>query len=250
MIDIHSHILWNLDDGARDFDESVQMLRVAVDSGTSDIVATPHANLCYTFDPASVNERIQRLSGKIDSIRIHRGCDFHFYTDNINDALANPSRYTINGRSYLLVEFSDLLIFQNTGEVFDEMLAAQMVPVITHPERNSLLYSRTADLAAWAARGVCLQVTAQSLLGRFGRDARDFAHELIERGLVAFLASDAHDCIDRPPRLDLGYRHLAERYAERVARALCIENPRAVLAGDPLPMPPEPVKSNRRWWFW
>ena len=113
MIDIHSHILPGLDDGPESVDESVAMLRIAAEAGTTDIVATPHSNLDYSFDPEQISERIAELSEAAGPApHIHRGCDFLLSYDNIQDALANPTRYTINHRGYLLVEFSDLLIFK------------------------------------------------------------------------------------------------------------------------------------------
>jgi hypothetical protein len=74
--------------------------------------------------------------------RIYEGCDFHLTFDNIQDALSHPTKYTINHKNYLLVEFSDMLIFQNTAEIFAKMRQAGIVPVITHPERNPLLQQR------------------------------------------------------------------------------------------------------------
>ena len=125
MIDIHSHILPGLDDGPRTLDESVAMLRIAARCGTTDIVATPHANLDFAFRPELIRERLDqvRAASGVDPA-IHVGCDFHLSFDNIQDAVAHPTRYTINARQYLLVEFSDLLIFKNTDEIFGLLMGA------------------------------------------------------------------------------------------------------------------------------
>ncbi|HLK19825.1 MAG TPA: CpsB/CapC family capsule biosynthesis tyrosine phosphatase, partial [Bryobacteraceae bacterium] len=118
MIDIHSHILWGLDDGARNRDESIAMLRMAAEGGTTDIVATPHANVRYAFQPELIRERIAELALESEGLpKIHQGCDFHLSYDNIQDALAFPSKYTINGLGYLLVELADTFIPRSLDEI-------------------------------------------------------------------------------------------------------------------------------------
>ena len=194
MIDIHSHILPGLDDGSKSLEESVAMLRQAAAAGTTDIVASPHANQEYVFDPLVVEQKIGELQAAVgDAPQIHYGCDFHLTLENIEDALRVPGRYSINHRGYLLVEFSDFLIPKTTDEIFARMMKAGLRPIVTHPERNQLLQRRLPELEAWVAQGVHMQVTAQSLLGRFGKTAKGCAHELMGRGLVHFLASDAHN---------------------------------------------------------
>jgi protein-tyrosine phosphatase len=252
MIDIHTHVLAGLDDGARSMEDSVEMIRIAAETGTTDLVASPHANLDFSFDPGLVEQRIAELEKAAGSLRIHCGCDFHLYFDNIQDALAHPSKYTINHKRYLLVEFPDILIAKSTPEVFAQLLAHGMTPVITHPERNYLLHRRMEEMESWIESGCLVQVTAQSLLGRFGGEARDVAQRLMKRGLVHFIASDAHDTEDRPPRLDLAYNYVASRYGRERAELLFVTNPRAVIDGQPLPEqpPPEP-ETGRKWYkFW
>jgi protein-tyrosine phosphatase len=250
MIDIHSHVLPGLDDGARTLEQAVEMLRIAARGGTTDIVASPHANTEFQFDPALVTEKIAELQAAAGpGVRIHRGCDFHLFFDNIQDALANPSRYTINGQSYLLVEFPDLLIARSTPEVFARLTAAGMIPIITHPERNFLLHTRIEQLSAWVDSGCLVQVTGQSFLGRFGAEARNVARQLMRRGLVHFVASDAHDDQDRTPRLDDAYADVAGRFGEEMAQALFVTNPQAVLLGEMLPEQPEPEPARERKWY-
>lgn len=250
MIDIHSHVLYGLDDGAGTIEDSVAMVRMAAEHGTTDLVATPHANPTYSFDPQIVQERLLEVaeaSGHV--LRLHAGCDFHLSYDNIQDALANPRKYTINQQSYLMVEFSDLLIFHNTAEIFTRLEEAGMTPVITHPERNGLLRQRVDQIAQWVEAGACVQVTGQSLLGEFGRRAAEFSRTLLDRRLVHFLASDAHDCEHRPPRLDLAHAWLKEHYGEEWAEALCVTNPRTALIGEPLePMEETSTIEPRRWY--
>lgn len=226
------------------------MLRMAAEHGTTDLVCTPHANLTYKFEPEQIATRLAELTQEVDgSIRLYSGCDFHLSYENIQDAIEHPTKYTINHSCYMLVEFSDLLIFRNTGDIFYRLAEAGMIPVITHPERNSLLRQRLEEIRRWVEEGACVQVTAQSLLGEFGRRALDFSRNLLDEGLVHFIASDAHDTQRRPPRLDQACSWLAQNYGAATAEALCIANPRAVLTGERLPGIKEGVAPSKRKWY-
>jgi protein-tyrosine phosphatase len=250
FVDIHSHVLYGLDDGAKTLEESVAMLEMAADGGTTDIVATPHSDLTYRFQPELVDERVRELNAALGGrIQIHRGCDFHLHFDNIQDALANPARYTINHKRYLLVEFADTQISRATEEVFGRMLRLDITPVITHPERNPLLQQRMETLGNWVRLGCLVQVTAQSFLDRFGKRARQAADALVERRLVHFVASDAHDTRDRTPVLGEAFAYVVERYGADKAKALFSDYPRATLTGQYLEVE-EPVEVKKRRWLW
>lgn len=251
MVDIHSHILPQIDDGSKSFEESVKMLDMAAEAGTTDIVATPHSNAEFPFRPELIEQKVSalRLAMK-DRIRIHQGCDFHLSYDNIQDALSYPSKYTINHKCYLLVEFSDASIFQRTVDIFGKLLGCGMIPVITHPERNGLLQKRLDDLQQWVRDGCMVQVTAQSYLGTFGRSAKQYADTLLERNLVHFVASDAHDSEYRTPRLDESYRYVARKEGQERANRLFKEYPQRVIDGDPI-YPEEYAEAKRKWFqFW
>jgi protein-tyrosine phosphatase len=252
MIDIHSHILHAWDDGSRSLEESLDMLRIAADSGTTDIVATPHANAEFKFDPAMVGQRFAELrSAAGDLIRLHLGCDFHLSYENVQDAMQHPSQYTINRKNYLMVELADMVIVESARSVLARLRSVGIVPVITHPERNPQLQTRIDALALLAAEGCLMQVTGQSLLGRFGPEAERCAHALLEQDLAHFIASDAHDCHDRPPRLDLAYARISSRYGADCAERLFVLNPAAALEGKELPVRQAPPDSKHKWYkFW
>jgi protein-tyrosine phosphatase len=249
--DIHSHVLYGMDDGAKTRKDSIKMLELAAASGTTDIVATPHANSRYRYDPAVIDSQIADLNASVDGIRVHRGCDFHLQMDNIQDAIANPHKYSINGRGYLMVEFPDILLYRDVDSILNHLMEAGLIPVITHPERNSFLHTRADDLARWVTNGCYLQVTAGSMTGTFGKTAQRFAQELVRRGIVAIIASDAHDCVHRPPSLSAAYEAMTAEYGEHVVRPLFVDNPHAVIAGDTLDVDVRPVKPQRSWYqFW
>ena len=251
MVDIHSHILPGIDDGSHTEEESLKMLTIAADSGTTDIVASPHSNAEFPFRPDLVRNKIADLQAAMGArIRIHNGCDFHLSYDNIQDALGNPAKYTINNKCYLLVEFSDASIFQRTIDIFGKLLNAGMIPIITHPERNGLLQKRLDDIQQWVRDGCLVQVTAQSFLGTFGRNAKQYADTLLEKNLVHFVASDAHDCEHRPPRLDDSYEYVSRKEGEECADRLFKEYPQRVIDGDPIYLE-EFAETKRKWFqFW
>jgi len=250
LVDIHSHILPGVDDGARSLEESLAMLKMAAQYGTTDIVATPHANSEFRYDQDAIASRFAELSKAAEGIiRVHLGCDFHISFENVQDALEHPARYTINHTTYLMVELPDMVIAAVAGDILSRLRSVGIIPVVTHPERNAVLCERVDILEQWVEAGCLMQVTAQSLLGRFGRAAGRCASALLGKGLVHFVASDAHDCEDRTPRLDQAYQEVASRYGAQAAEQLFQLNPAAVLNGEALPASKTSWKRNwLRFW--
>jgi protein-tyrosine phosphatase len=239
-----------MDDGAKTLEDSIALVQMAAKAGTTDLVGTPHANPEYCFEPLVVQERLRQVQAAVGgTIRLYSGCDFHLSFDNIEDALKNPRKYTIRQDRYLLVEFSDLLIFQNTEEILGRLQAAGMVPIITHPERNRLLRKRLDEIGKWCEAGALVQVTGGSLLGRFGNSAFEYSRTLLQHRLVHFIASDGHHVDHRPPTMDLAYAWLTENYSKSLADLLCVSNPRAVLSGDRVARASlEQVQKPRKWY--
>lgn len=249
MIDIHSHILWGIDDGARDRETSVAMLKLAAETGTTDIVATPHSDMQFKYDAELVTQLIAELQGEMaGAIKIHKGCDFHMSFENVQACLENPTKFTINGLGYLMVEFADTFIPPSTEEIFRQFSARGITPVITHPERNPVLQGSTERLQRWIESGCLVQVTAQSVTDRFGKAAQQAAWKWLKAGLVHVLASDAHDTEHRPPRLDLARDIMTSEMGADVARMLLEDNPGAVINGERVWMQ-VPVVKKKKWFF-
>lgn len=250
MVDIHSHVVWGVDDGSRSLEESLAMLKLAAETGTTDIVATPHSDHEYQYDLEKVTARIAELNQLAQgSPYLHRGCDFHMSLDNIQQCLDAPARFTINGLGYLMVEFADNLIPPSTEEIFRRFRGLDIVPVITHPERNPILRQSLDRLERWIEMGCVLQVTAQSLTDRFGKTARQAAWGMLRKGLVHVLASDAHDTEDRPPRLDFAREMVTREISADAAELLLEENPSAVIRGLKGWMQPLDAAPPKRRWF-
>jgi protein-tyrosine phosphatase len=243
MIDIHHHLLYGLDDGAADIETSLQMAEMAIEDGITHIVCTPHANSEYDFLPEENAARLACLRERLgERLTLGLGCDFHLSYDNIEDALAHPAKYAINGKRYLLVEFPDFGIPQNISASFYEMSVAGIVPIITHPERNLTLMQNTERLAEWIRMGCLVQVTAGSLLGRFGKGPQRIAREFLDLRWVHVIATDAHNTTSRPPRMSEAFDFLSDEYGAEDAERLCVQNPHAIFLGEVLGEQPEPEK--------
>lgn len=215
------------------------MAEMAIAGGITHVVATPHASVNFPFDYARVAtlraQLQERLAGRM---HLATGCDFHISPENLAALAADPRPFCINQGDYLLVEFNDFAIPASMEQELHEMQLAGLHPVITHPERNSILRTRPERLARWVETGCFVQVTAGSFTGAFGARARACARAWLKRGLVHFIASDAHNTTSRPLSLRPAYDLVSGDYGEAVAEALFVENPMAAWEARPLPFVP------------
>jgi protein-tyrosine phosphatase len=245
VVDIHSHILPEVDDGPKSWDMALAMCRVAAADGITHMVATPHANDRYHYDRDYLKgllDHLQELTG--DSPKLLLGCDFHLSYDNLQDCVANPSRYVIEGTLYQLVEFSNYSIPDNTTDSFFKLGDCGITAVITHPERNPILRENLQRVVEWAEQGCVVQITGSALTGFWGERTRRAAVWLLERQAVHVLATDAHDLEKRIPILSTSREAAAEICGEDVAEALVEGNPRAIISNQPLPYFPRPVMTS------
>jgi protein-tyrosine phosphatase len=258
MVDIHHHLLSGLDDGARDFETSIGMARMAADEGITHVVCTPHANGEYEFHP-DVNRRLMKelqsaLTAENIPLTLGLGCDFHLSFDNIEAALKDHSPYSINGKGYLLVELPDFGLPKGLTETYYELRLAHARPILTHPERNQTLQADYSRIKGWLRGGLLVQVTADSVLGRMGKRAEQIAHKFLANRWVHFLATDAHSLRGRPPRMREAYSLVAKKYGQSYADLICTANPAAIFRGEPLPPQEEPLylyeddETISNWW--
>ncbi|MGB6546244.1 MAG: CpsB/CapC family capsule biosynthesis tyrosine phosphatase [Candidatus Acidiferrales bacterium] len=240
MVDIHCHILPGLDDGAATPEIALEMAEAAIADGITHVVATPHANADFAFRPELVQQLRDELQSKLgDRLTLGTGCDFHLSFENLQDARQHPGKYTINQKQYLLVELGDFAIPPAMDDTLHQLQLAGVSPIITHPERNNLLRAKPERLYGWLHQGCYVQVTAGSLLGRFGRGAAQWVEQWLKEDRIHFFASDAHSLTGRPLRLREAYKKVASLRGEEVAQALFQDNPAAAFDGRPLPYEPE-----------
>lgn len=247
MIDLHSHVLPGLDDGARTIEDAVAMAEDAVADGITHIVGTPHASESYSFQYEKVCAARDLLSERLEGrLVLATGCDFHLNPENLSALRQDSKPFCINQKDYLLVEFNEFSIPPSMDQTLHELQLAGLHPIITHPERNGILRAQPERLLRWVRLGCFAQVTAGSLAGVFGGGARTDAWNWIEQGLVHFVSSDAHNTARRPLKLKFAYDAVAKRFGEEKAQSLFVENPRAAFEGRALPHVPEPAANRDR----
>lgn len=236
MYDIHHHLLYGLDDGPSTVEKSVAQAEMAIADGITHIVCTPHSSDRYTYQPEENATRLAELRSRLGGrVQLGMGCDFHLSYENIEDAVNHPAKYSINGGPFLLIEFPDFGIPNRISEAMYELRLAGMTLIITHPERNPTLRTKTEKIADWLRAGHLIQITAGSVTGRFGRSAAKFAEDMLAKRWVHFLATDAHNTESRPPKMREAYDHVVKLHGEEYARMLCVTNPQAAYDGADFP---------------
>lgn len=236
MVDIHTHILPNVDDGSGSWEMSVHMCHIAANDGVTHIVATPHSNDEFYYDRPALEATLDELASRVGvPLKFSLGCDFHFSYDNLAALDRDPERFLISRTQYLLVELSDFSIPPWITLRLQELLQRGIRPIITHPERNMILQRRPQQVLQWAELGCAVQVTANSLTGRWGDTASKTAHWLLHHGAVHILASDCHNVDSRSPVLSSAVAVVKKSYGAEVASALVEDNPQAVVDNLELP---------------
>jgi len=236
MVDIHSHILLEIDDGARSWEMAVQMCQMAAEDGIQHMVATPHANHEYPYRREEFSSLLRELESRIQpKIGLSLGCDFHFSFENLEDLMQHPESYTIGRTPYLLVEFSDFAIPPGVSSKLQELMDWGLRPIVTHPERNPLLQRTPQRVLHWVECGCILQVTASAFTGRWGKRAQGVAEWLLRHDAVHVLATDAHSLSSRPPILSAAREAVAKLCGQELADVLVDGNPRAIVNGEELP---------------
>jgi protein-tyrosine phosphatase len=254
MVDLHCHILSGMDDGARSFEESLAMAEMAIADGITHVVATPHASPEFRFDYADVKRAAEELQKAVgDRLKLATGCDFHLSPENIAALKKGPSVFCIHQKDYLLVEFNEFAIAPAMDQTLYEIQLAGLRPIITHPERNGILRAQPERLEKWIRNGCYGQVTGGALTGSFGSNVQETSLGWIRRGLVHFIASDAHNTTARPHKLQAAYDVVQKEFGRDKAKALFVENPLAAFEGRGLPHVPEiaeaPPKRKKRFLF-
>jgi protein-tyrosine phosphatase len=249
MIDLHSHILRGIDDGARTLDDSLDIARAAVSAGIVTIAGTPHVRDDWPTDADLMEGRVVELRSELElagvrlDVRTGGEIALPWLTRLSTEDLR---RFTLGGSRFLLVETP---YYGWPLELPDRLLALQeqgFTPVLAHPERNAEVAANPRVLVPLVDSGVLIQVTAASLDGRIGRRAEECARLLVREGLAQLLASDAHNASVR----EVGMAEAATKVGNpALARWLTWDVPAAILADENIPLRPR-VKSGRRWRDW
>ena len=240
MIDLHSHILPEQDDGAQSLRDSLEMARMAVESGVTAMVATPH---CAGGRSREVYSAWRLLREALEEngvpLKLLLGMEI-FGTPDTARMLEEKKLFTLNGSRYPLVEFS----FRSDGEeetgILRSICRAGYRPLVAHPERYAYVQEDPELINRWHRMGCLFQVNRGSLLGRFGRREQRMAVELVDRGFATVIASDAHSAHVRTPWMKDVQQMLSREFSPVCAEVLLRENPVKILKNQEIaPVEPE-----------
>jgi protein-tyrosine phosphatase len=249
MIDLHTHLLWDWDDGPDDRAQALEMCRMAEKDGTKAICLTPHlfrANR-YGDNLELLRQRMvefdegMRASGI--GIEFHWGAEVYVHAEVVR--AVEKFRFTVDQTSYVFLEFAADGVPVGAANMLAQLMSKGFVPIISHPERNKGFAARPELLFEFVNMGCAAQVTASSLTGELGKEARTTAGLFMVNNLVHIIASDAHRTIGRPPGLSRAVEAASKIVGESKARAMVTEIPRAILDNKALPDWGEPENPLR-----
>lgn len=233
MFDLHCHILPALDDGAENMDTAIAMARIAVENGTTAIVATPHViegdwlpDWSGIVDGCS--ELQAALAQKQIPLTLYPGAEVALSLD-ILDKISGPGAYCINGGRYMLVELPAMEIPGYADEFFFTLQARGITPVIAHAERHPVIANCPEQLQEWVNKGILVQVNGPSLSGRMGERSMKTAELLLHNHMVHILGSDAHSPRRRKPVLAAAREKVLALCGTAVTDKLLQQNPEKII---------------------
>lgn len=235
MIDIHTHIMPGVDDGAGTLTDALRLIRQAVEGGTREIILTPHCAPSYgffNFNDHLLEEKFDRLCYAVEKERIpvilHPGMEVLY--ESREDFMMHLDEYfPLCGSRFFLLEF----FFDVSGDEFLEGIQTVSeqgyIPVIAHPERYECVKKDWELALEGKKKGARLQVNKSSLSGTHGEKAARCAFQLLELDVVDFIASDAHHVRGRGSGLGRVYQFIEKEYGLERARRLFVTNPEEVV---------------------
>ncbi|MHA6481498.1 tyrosine-protein phosphatase [Paenibacillus sp. strain BS8-2] len=219
MIDIHTHILPGVDDGAADIKDAMNMAQAAIREGITSIIATPHhANGTYMNPAHDVRKHVDELNRCLGNagmpVRIVAGQEIRIHDDML-EAWSRQELLTLADSRYMLLEMPSSRIPKGMADLVHELAIMGVVPIIAHPERNAEAAAHPERLEELIELGAYGQVTSHSLLGGFGKRVEQTSWELLKRGCIGIVSSDAHHVERRGFRLGEAYAAIERTMGEQ-----------------------------------
>jgi protein-tyrosine phosphatase len=201
LIDIHSHILPGVDDGAQTVEDSINMAKLAVEEGITKIIATPHhQNGKYINRKHDILERVSELNCLLQNenipLEVLPGQETRIYGELLQD-LEKGDILPLNQSNYLFIELPSGHVPRYTEKLLFDIQLKGFTPIIVHPERNAEVMENSDKLLNLVKKGSLTQITAGSTTGHFGKKIQKFSLQLIEANLAHFISSDAHNISSR-----------------------------------------------------
>ncbi len=239
MIDLHCHFLPGIDDGAQTLDEALDLARASVAAGIKTAVMTPHVHAGrYENNRSSIKESFKAFDRALAAnnipLEIRIGGEVRISPEIMAMVEEGEIPYLgeLDGYRIMLLEFPHSHLMPGADKLIQWLLARRIRPLIAHPERNKEVMHNAGKIYPFVAMGCMLQVTGASIIGDFGKPARDCALSLIERNWVTVVATDAHNLLHRPPNFDLAYQALVAIGGEPLARKLTEHMPAEIVRAN------------------
>ena len=239
MYDLHAHILPGVDDGAVTPQDTLAMSRVAAETGTKVVLATPHRkDVTENWSVAYLRKLIEEMNAQNRDhgveLSLVLGMENHLDTDlpaEIEVGRALP----MNGTRYILIEMPFFGRPDFIEDTLSEVQDMGMVPVLAHPERIEAFQDYPDMLRRFIDKGMLSQITSNSLIGFWGKEVRDFTRCLLKNGMAHVMASDTHHAVGgRSPRMDVGLEEAADIIGFEAALTMLVDTPRAILEDKPI----------------
>ncbi len=240
QIDIHSHIIPGVDDGSRDMETSMALLKMAAENGTTDIIATPHViDVSTTLTWDSIRRHVEGLQKEANirgiPIRIYPGAETELNWDLLELIREDHTRFCLAESRYLLMELPSLMLPPYLEEMIYELQLLDIIPVLAHPERQMQLMEMPEKLLDLLKKGCVAQSNGGSLTGLFGPKVHDNVHRLLNRDMIGFIGSDAHNLRHRNTNLKEVRGKLTNNWGEKRAEELMAVRPLYILKNQALP---------------
>ena len=233
MIDIHCHILPNVDDGSESLEESIAMAKIAESEGITKIVNTSHCHFDFKYKKGNelkleLEKFNQALKEENINIEVLLGNEL-YYTSDLIERFDELDFFSMNNSKYILMEFSPINFPKNIEDVIYEIKIRGYIPIIAHAERYKQVQEDVNIVLDCIKEGALIQVNASSILGKNGEKAEDTSKKLLDNNMVHFVATDAHSSNRRRPLIKDSYNYILKNYGKEVSEKLFIENPTAVI---------------------
>lgn len=235
MIDIHCHILPGIDDGAKTLEDTLIMLKSAIDEGITTIAVSPHHNPEFNNERPLILEKVKEVREIVRvnqlPIEILPGQEVRIYGNVLEDYAAGKLLTSTDQSHYMLIEFPSNHVPKYASELFYNMILKGLQPILVHPERNTGIIENPEILYNFIEQGVLSQITASSVTGHFGKKIQKLTFDIIEHDLTHFVASDAHNVTSRAFKMKDAFDIITDEFGFATAQTFK-ENAEAVITDN------------------
>lgn len=234
--DIHTHILPGVDDGAKEMDDACELLRLAWENGTGTVFLTPHYRGVFRKNkPEQLRQNFetlyQRVKKELPEMKLYLGTEVHYEFD-APEKLEQNRILTMCDSRYVLLEFSSKTYRSQIQNGVSEILRYGYLPIIAHAERYDFLRKNMALVDELVSAGALIQLNADSVMGKQGFAVKRFCNALLKKRQAHFIASDAHDSVERPPLLRACWERVSKKYGTEYAEQLFCHNAKMILEDE------------------